>query len=32
MRKGGTLNVPEWQPPKETVFSYIFGCFGLKNK
>jgi hypothetical protein len=32
MKKGGTLQVPEWRPPKENVFTYIFGCFGLRNK
>jgi hypothetical protein len=32
MKKGGTLEVPEWRPPKENVFAYFFGCFGVKNK
>ena len=32
MKKGGTLQVPEWRPPKENVFAYFFGCFGMKNK
>ena len=26
-RNSAKLNVPDWQPPKQNIFSYIFGCF-----
>merc|ERR1712018_705352 len=24
---GARLSVPDWQPPKQTIFDYLIGCF-----
>merc|ERR1711915_580894 len=29
-RHSAKLNVPDWQPPKQNIFDYIFGCFKSK--
>ena len=30
-RQSARLDIPDWQPPKNNLFSYIFGCFSSKS-